>query len=276
MSIAAIDAGNRYTKYFDTRLTCPIRFPSAIGINDLDRNLKGRQEEFDFEWQYEGLSGFAGSLALRESEYVESRKDDSKAHFDARLRTLIALHQNAIGNEHSIIVGQPIDTHSEEEKNKIKSMYTSKRHDLTVNGKRKIIIIRHCEVAPEGAASGLLVAPERGVIRVIDIGSSSINFATIRDLDFNNKGSGTFFEGMETKKVMQPASFARQIASKAVGLLKWSPQDAVFITGGGAEELFMYLQEFFPGLQMIKDPFTSNVRAFLRIARKLYGETKAY
>lgn len=266
--IAAIDPGNCNTKFAGLQQR-PFVFPSAIGVNDLARNLKREAGPYDFEWEYDGKCGFAGTLALEESEYAESRKDDSKAHFDAKLRTLIALHRFGAGNDFDIVVGQPIDTHTEAEKTAIKRMYIG-RHDLTVNGQRKIITINRCEVSPEGAAAGLLVAPNAGTIRVIDIGSGSVNYATIINRRFNNRGSWTYNEGMESKRDLQPAAFARQIASKAIAR-KWSVEDMVYLVGGGAAELLPYLLEYFRHAQLIDDPQTANVRAFLMIARRVYG-----
>jgi len=66
---AAIDAGNRNTKFYDGKQL--IKFPSAIGINELQRNIKGERKPFDFEWEYEGKCGFAGTLAEDESEYAD-------------------------------------------------------------------------------------------------------------------------------------------------------------------------------------------------------------
>lgn len=267
--IAAIDPGNCNTKFVGMQQR-PLVFPSAIGVNDLERNLKHESGPYDFEWEYEGKCGFAGTLALEESEYAESRKDDSKSHFDAKLRTLIALHRFGAGNEFDIVVGQPIDTHTDAEKTAIKRMYIG-RHDLTINGQRKHIVINRCEVSPEGAAAGLLVAPNTGMIRVIDIGSGSVNFATIINRKFNNRGSWTFTEGMESKRELQPAAFARQIASKAI-TRKWSAADKVYLVGGGAMALLSHLQEYFRHAQLIDDdPCTANVRAFLMIARRVYG-----
>ncbi|GKU79835.1 ParM/StbA family protein [Paenibacillus sp. L3-i20] len=267
MGIAAIDAGGKNTKFYDGKQL--IMFPSAIGINELERNLKSEHAQFEYEWEYEGKKGFAGTLA-EESEYAESRRDDSKAHFDAILRILIALHQFGEGISFNIVVGQPIETHNETEKIAIKTML-QRRHDLTINGKAKTIIINRCEVTPEGATAGLLTV-EQGLVRIIDIGSGSVNYGTLKNRKFLNKGSFTFTEGMESKTNLNIEAFARQIGTKAINK-KWGKEDVVYLCGGGAEVILPYLKaEFFPNGQLLAaDPLYSNVKAFFMIARKLYG-----
>ncbi|WP_028612760.1 hypothetical protein [Paenibacillus harenae] len=76
MAILAIDAGGDTTKIYDgSKLH---RFPSTIGYDWRERNLNQQQGEHDFEWVYRGQRGFAGTLALHESECAESRKGDTK------------------------------------------------------------------------------------------------------------------------------------------------------------------------------------------------------
>jgi len=264
--ISAIDAGNYRTKFYDGRKLQA--FPSLIG-EYRERNLKQQYGEFDYEWEYDGQRGFAGTLALHESECADSRKGETKAHPDARLRTLLALHQFGEGIEHQIIVGQPISTHHEAEKSAIKEMLCG-RHELTVNGKRKIIVIRRCEVAAEGVTAGLLV-PGGGLVRVIDVGSGTVNFGTLIDRRFNDRGSFTLGTGMETLRSVQPADFARQIALRALAR-GWKANDTVYLCGGGAGDVLAALKAYFPDVRMIEgDPEYANVKAFYLIARKVYG-----
>ncbi|MGO4371974.1 ParM/StbA family protein [Paenibacillus sp. MCAF20] len=266
MSILAIDAGGHTTKLFDGS-TARV-FPSAIGYDWRERNINHQQGEHDIEWQYRGQRGFAGTLALHESECAESRKGDSKAHPDALLRILIALHQSD-GIEHKIVVGQPIKMHTVEEKQIIKEM-TIGRHELTVNGRQKQILITRCEVAAEGVTAGLLV-PGGGVVRVIDIGSGTVNFGTLIDRRFNDRGSFTLTSGLETLRSVDTIAFGRQIAIRALAA-GWGKDDAVYLCGGGAEALLEALRAYFPKVQLIPgDPVTANVRSFYLIARKLYG-----
>lgn len=263
--ISAIDAGNYKTKFTDGR---EVRsFPSVIG-EYRDRNIRQQQGDFDYEWEYNGDRGFAGTLALFESECAESQKGETKAHPDARLRVLLALHQFTKETEHKIIVGQPISMHKPIEKTAIKQMLQG-RHELTLNGNRRLIVIQQCEVAAEGVTAGLLV-PGGGIVRTIDIGSGTVNFGTLQDRRFTDKGSFTLGMGLETLRNVQPVAFGRQIALRGLAA-GWKKDDAVYLCGGGAEELLQHLIPYFPSVQLMTDPATANVRAFYLIARKLYG-----
>ncbi|MGG4035039.1 ParM/StbA family protein [Paenibacillus cisolokensis] len=264
MGIVAIDAGGAETKVYDGRQLR--RFPSMIG-DWRERKLQQRHGEHDYEWEYDGRKGFAGTLALYESECAESQKGDTKAHPDARLRVLIALHQYAEGMEHSIVVGQPIGRHTPAEKDEIKRMLVG-RHELTVNGERRVLVIRRCEVAAEGVTAGLL-ATEGGTIRVIDIGSGTVNFGTLIDRRFNDRGSFTLPAGLET--VRSADALGRQIALRALAA-GWKGDDALYLCGGGAEPLMPHIKVYFPGVRLLDgDPVFANVRAFYLIARRLYG-----
>lgn len=267
MATVAIDAGGRTTKIYDgSKIHC---FPSSLGYDWRERKLKQEQGEYDFEWEHRGQKGFAGTLALYESDCAESQKGDSKAHPDALLRILIALHHFTEGIEHKIVVGQPIITHTKEEKQLIKEMIIG-RHDLTLNGKHKPLLITRCEVAAEGVTAGLLV-PGGGVVRVIDIGSGTVNYGTLIDRRFNDKGSLTLSSGMETIRSVDPVAFGRQIALRALAA-GWGKNDAVYLCGGGTVSLLEAIRTYFLNAKpIIGDPVTANVRSFYLIARKLYG-----
>ncbi|CDN44181.1 ParM/StbA family protein [Paenibacillus sp. P22] len=269
MSIIGIDAGGSAVKLYDGRQFR--QFPSPIGYDWRERNLQQVHGEHDFEWEYGGQHGFAGTLAMYESELAESTKGDSKAHPDARLRVLIALHQYAPGSEHQIVVGQPIRTHTPEQKRQIKEMLQG-RHEITINGERRVIVIRRCEVAAEGAAAGLLV-PSLGIVRVIDIGSGTVNLGTLQDRRFVDRASDTLVNGMETLRNPDPAAFARAIIAHAIRL-KWKSEDVLVLCGGGAEALLPDIGKHFKSAQLLKPGMSlyANVEAFHLIAKGLYGD----
>lgn len=260
----AIDAGNYETKFYDgLKLR---KFPSAIGTDYRSRKLEQRHGDYDFEWEYDGKRGFAGTLA-QESESGGSIGGDTKAHFDAKLRVLIALHQFSTDEQHDIVVGQPISRHENAEKTAIKQMLIG-THVLTVNGERKVIRIRRCEVAAEGVVAGLLT-PSKGIVRVIDIGSATVNYGTLKDMRFLDLGSWTELRGMNTFTHADYQSIGRIIAIRA--LQKWSKDDRVLVCGGGAEFVFPSLQLLLPHAELVPDATYANVKAFYAIAGRLYG-----
>lgn len=267
MSVIAIDAGGSTTKFFDGKQL--VIFPSQIGYDWRDRRIKSKYGDYDFEWSYEGQKGFAGTLAQHESDCSDSRKGDSKAHPDARLRVLLALHQYAEGFVHNIVVGQPIGKHTDTEKKTIKDMLIG-RHTLAVNSVPKTFLIDRCEVAAEGVTAGLLIA-SNDLIRVIDIGSGTVNYGTLINRKLNDRGSFTLATGLETTLTNDKSAFARQIALRAIQG-GWHANDKVYLCGGGAVVLVDELQSYFPNAKLIAgEAIEANVRAFYMIANKLYG-----
>lgn len=241
------------------------RFPSDIGEHH-DLKLTNTLRPNDFIFEYEGRKGFAGQLAQDESEGAESRKGDTKAHEDAKLRVLLAIHRYANDLEHQIVVGQPIRTHTKEEKQKIKDMLQG-RHEMTVNDVRKVFVIRRVEVAAEGAAVGLLLPP--GKRRIIDIGSGTVNYGTVSERRFIDRDSFTEVIGVETTR-LEPSMYARLVCLKAQNK-KWGAEDEVTLCGGSAERLLPYVKQYFPHAELYPDPIFANAAAFYGIARKLYA-----
>jgi plasmid segregation protein ParM len=263
----AVDGGGSTVKFYDGQRL--VRFPSAISYDWRKRNLEPtNRKPYDFDWEYRGEKGFAGELAQRESTMSETRKGNTKAHPEARLRILIALHQYG-ATAVNLIVGQPIKTHTAEQKQAIKQMLIG-RHEMKINDETKTIIINRCEVAPEGASAGLLI-PHNGTIRTIDIGSGTINCGTLMDRAFVDRQSFTIEDGMETVMSDDPTANAKTIF-RACENRKWGRNDEVYALGGGSTDLYAALQNEFPRIQLIDDPVTANVRAFHLIGRRLYDK----
>lgn len=212
------------------------------------------------------MDGFAGTLA-GESETAGNIGGETKAHFDAKLRVLLALHRFSKEKEFDLIVGQPISRHLPEDKKAIKEMLIGS-HVLVVNGERKTIVIRRCEVAAEGIVAGLLTTSQ-GIVRVLDVGSATVNFGTLQDMNFMDLGSWSELLGMETFDEQNPVAIGRKIVTSAQR--KWKPHDVVKVCGGGAEMVFPYIKPHFPNAELIKNPIYANVKAFYDLARKAYG-----
>lgn len=269
--IIGVDAGNYEVKIAHQKGVN--RFPSDIG-EYRERNLKQEFSKDDMVVAHEGKKYFAGTLAKYESEFNARIMGDSKAHADAKLRILIALHR--VGYDvYKIIVGQPIEKHTDYEKDQIKNMLLG-GHSLIVNGSKKEFFISRVEVAAEGG-SAFWASPEGGLIRIIDVGSGTINLATLRDMRYIDKDSFSIRMGVNTTKAKNFEALARIIAAEAGK--KWDYEDNVKIVGGVARNILPYLQKYFPCAGLIYPalngvalaPVFGNAVGFYKIGVGVYG-----
>ena len=271
--IVGIDAGNN-----EVKVAGPSgldRFSSAIG-EYRERNMKEVHGKDDIIFEYRGRIGFAGSLALAESEFSGSLMGDSKAHEDAKLRILIAIHRQCqTANSFQIVVGQPISKHTDDEKKLIKNMLIGD-HDLSINGKRKMFTITNVEVAAEGGA-GFWARPKEQLVRIIDVGSGTVNCASLYDKRYIDKDSFTLTFGMNTVKSNNLEEMARGIVTNTSK--KWGPDDFVYILGGATELLTPHIKKFYNNAVQMDpvfegnevDPIFANAIGFYNIGTAIYG-----
>lgn len=268
--LMGIDAGNYETKVCTGQQV--YSFISDIG-EYRDRRLKDTFSKDDMVVQYNNSKYFAGTLAKFESEYAGTIKGKSKAHHEAILRVLIAVFRYG-GTNNNIIVGQPIESHSDSEKAIIKEMLKGK-HALTINDMEKEFTISKVEIAPEGA-SAILSNPQQGLVRVIDVGSGTTNFATLYNLKRIDKDSFTEQIGTEimlSKDFKQMAHYFYKVTS-----YKWSKHDDVYLTGGGAQKIYEHLKELMPNCKVLKPVLNNslvntkyaNAISFYRIAERVF------
>lgn len=236
-----------------------------VGVDQFDKD--------DMEWEYNSKKGFAATLAERESDFKRSMMGETKAHEDVLLRVLLALHRYSDKREHQIVVGQPIEKHEENEKNKIKDMLQG-RHELTVNGIRKVIVIRRVEVAAEGASS-FWCEPINGLVRILDCGSGTINAATINNKRYIDKETFGINYGFNTNKTVNLEAMSEAIITKAH---RWNKSDHIRLIGGAAEQLAPYLKRHFHNLEVFYPPINNkrvhpvfaNAIGFYNIARSVF------
>jgi len=269
--IIGVDAGNYEVKVVHQRGVD--RFPSDIG-EYRERNLKQKFSEDDMIALYKGRNYFAGTLAKYESEFNARIMGDSKAHADAKLRILIALHR-AGHDVYKIIVGQPIEKHTEDEKDQIKNMLRGS-HSIVINGDKREFFISQVEVAAEGG-SAFWAMPQDGIVRLIDVGSGTINCATLYDMRYIDKDSFSIPIGMNTTKTKNYEALARTIAAETGK--KWGYQDVVKVVGGAAEKILPYIRGYFPLAETVcpivdgktLEPVFCNAVGFYRIGVNIYA-----
>lgn len=249
--ILGIDAGGYETKVCTSNGY--FKFLSTLG-EYRERKWGDNFGKDDMIWEYDGERGFAGSLAFFESEFGGNIRGNSKNHNDAKLRVLLAVHRfGSFSNK--IIVGQPIDTHVEEEKQGIKEMLLG-THNLTLNGKSKTFSIDNIEIAPEGPTAALSQQMPEGLVRIIDIGSGTTNFASLHNYRRIDRDSFTDETGMETTKLKDPEKMALKIY-RVISTNKWNKDDVIFLSGGGAVKVYKHLVKYLPNCKLLT-PFISN------------------
>lgn len=237
-------------------------FPSYLG-EWRERKLLNTFED-DLEVEFQGQRYFAGTLAQNESEFARSMMTDEKDHADTRLLALIALH--GVGaSDVSLVTGLPVGLHDNARKQRMRELLLG-RWEIIVNGERKTIYIHRVEVAVEGGAA-FWIAPQGGLVRILDAGSKTVNYVTVRDQHFVDRESGTLPFGFDTNR----SSDIRQMAARIAGELgkKWGNNDRIMIIGGRAAELQDYLHPYFPGAFAAKNPLFANATGFYQLGRSV-------
>jgi len=279
-----IDAGNHKAK-----VVGPFGSDSfKTNICDwFERDVEERFGSDDMEFEIGNRKGFAGSIAEIEDDYGNGTMyGDSKAHEDTKIRVLLAI--NRYLNRYcphfenvSIVTGQPIKRHKPTEKNAICDMLEGP-HTLTVNGTTRTITIDKVGVAPEGSGA-FWSKPEMGKVHIIDIGSGTVNAATIIDKHHVNNASSTFNFGVETVKNKDDLSAIARGIIRNTTQLKWHKDDKVLICGGISEGIAPFISEHYhnaeiltPGMNrgdglVVLHPVFANAAGFYTLAKGAYG-----
>lgn len=283
MLVLGVDGGNNGAK---------VAGPYGIDMSKtaicewFERDVEESFGDDDVEFEIGGRRGFAGSIAENEDEFGGgSMFGDTKAHEDVKIRVLLAItryikkfcpHEYIV----RIVVGQPVKTHKESEKKKIKEMLTGK-HVFIVNGEENIIHIESVIVATEGGGA-FWSCPQDGTIRILDVGSGTVNAVTVKDKNYINNGSDTFNFGIETiKNKDNKVGLARGIVRSA-SKLKWHKNDMIYVCGGIADKITPFIKKDFPNTEIlnpqlqyngrivIAHPVFANAIGFYNIARSMY------
>ncbi|QIG62548.1 actin-like protein [Sporosarcina phage Lietuvens] len=251
------------------------------------RNVSESWGEDDMEFEINGRKGLAGSVALVEDQFGGGAMyGESKVHEDTKIRVLLALHRYiekyAPDTTHvSLVTGQPIKTHTPEEKAALADMLRG-THEYTVNGIERKLTIVDVGVAPEGSAA-FWSNPQDTLCRIIDVGSGTVNCATIKAKRNVNVESRTFNFGMETVDGASLDAVALAI-TRNITKLKWRKDDPIYVCGGAANEILPHLashltnvKALIPQLQLAEgyaeshEPIYANAIGFYEIARLAFG-----
>lgn len=264
-NIIGLDIGRSGVKVYTG--TSMFTFPSIVG-EGVERKLKSQYGEGSFEVHFLGEHYFIGPLAEHESDNWRYMLMDNKAHSDTLLLALVAICRAKLSDV-TVVTGLPVVQHDDENKRNIRNLLIGNRAglwDLTVNGERRVIRITDVKVAVEGGGA-FWSAPQDGLVRIIDAGSKTINYVTMRDQRYNNRESGTLSFGFSTVSSDNPREMAKRIAGN-LGGRNWKAEDAVLVCGGRARELADLLSaEFFPKAVPMNNPLYANAVGFYQAGR---------
>lgn len=241
MSTVGLDIGRRNVKLYTGSKF--IVYPAVLG-EWRDMKVGTNESSRGYTGSFNGSKFFAGTLAEDESEFPRQMLVKTKITDDALLLALIGLHRAGIVNA-DVVTGVPVDQHDEATKRAFSELLLGK-WELELNGVLRAININSVRVAVEGGGA-YWSAPKEGVIRILDGGSKTFNYITIKNRRYIDRESGTLDFGFDTNK----STDSEQLILKIAGELgkKWGSDDEVYTVGGEAEALARYLRRYFKKAQ---------------------------
>lgn len=231
--------------------------PSVVG-EWRERRIRSRRDD-DIEAVFQGERYFIGHLAANESEFGRYMMTDDKTHSDTLLLALVSIHLAGFSNV-SVITGLPVEQHLPDTKEAMRNLLRG-QWDIEVNGVRRMIRVTDVKVAVEGGGA-FWSAPQDGLVRIIDAGSKTVNYVTMRDKRYVDRDSGTLPFGFNTNKTDNPKQMAARIAGE-LGK-KWASTDHVVVSGGRAKELAELLRPYFSNAHPLPNPLFANAIGFYR------------
>ena len=245
-----IDAGNYRAKIAGAYGTD--NFRSSI-CDWFERNIEEDFGEDDMEFVFNGRKGFAGTLASYEDPFEGGAMyGETKAHDDTVIRILLSIYRYTEKycpgfKKFNIVIGQPIVSHKPKEKTKLSDMLKG-THVITINRKEYHYEIVNVGIAAEGSGA-CMSSPKEGKIRIIDVGSGTVNCATIDGNRHINTASATFNYGVETSGGKDELDAISRGIIRSITKLKWRNTDEVYVCGGVTGEIVPMLSEHFTNVQ---------------------------
>ncbi|WP_124727779.1 ParM/StbA family protein [Staphylospora marina] len=259
--LVAVDCGRSFVKVKTERNS--FMFPSKVSAW---RNRHYRQDlEGDMEVVYRGQRWFVGQLAEREGEFTRQAMQDTKAVEETLLLTVTAVHQAGANGNVDLVTGLPIIHYTEAERMAVRRLLEGD-HEVTVNGRTARFRIRRVYTTIEGGGA-FFADPRSGLVRIVDVGAKTTNYATFKDKVFIDRDSGTLPIGWETLRESNEREMADAIA--AALSKKWHSDDVVVLIGGMAKRLERHMQGHFRHAFAARSPQMANVLGFYEVGKAL-------
>lgn len=286
MQIIGVDVGRNKVKAVSAKGR--VDFPSVVGEWQ-QRNLATNYG--DYEVIVDQHKVFIGDLALRESYCQREMATETKIHQESKILFLSALALLAKDGEPiNVVTGLPVAQHTTAGKHEFKKLLEG-THNVVINGQRINLMIKEIGIVPEaGGAYWHAVLNEYGQVnnafiagqkvRIVDVGSRTVNFCTIDKREYIDRDSGTLSYGVielmnadktsggDINNVGEDVKehFARRIAGDlSKKWLNYLPDnDLVLLTGGGSMLLQQYLRSHFKVSQLV-DTVYANAEGFFKM-----------
>lgn len=285
LQVIGMDVGRNEVKAVSNRKR--VSFKSRVGEWRERRLTSGG----DYEVQVDGKRYFIADLA-EESFFAREMVSESKIHQETQILFLSALALVADpGEKAAIITGLPVAHHTTEGKEAMTDLLWGP-HTVRVNGQFGAYVVDQIGIVPEGGGAywdailddeGKLrnswLAEQK--VRVVDLGSRTVNYVTIHRRKYLDRDSGTMNYGMLELSNSQEESddtaleqFTRRIAADLMKRwLNYRPQeDVVLLAGGGSILLAPWLQQHFPLAQFAEDPLFANAQGYRKMGVARWGE----
>lgn len=260
-----IDVGRASVKVSGER---DFTFPSVVGeARELRLGDGG-----DYRVTIDGQAYFVGALA-EESFSRREMATESKVTPETAVLFLTAL---ALAGGGDVTTGLPVAHHSPEGKAAFERLLWGK-HQVIVNGTASIVNVERLVIVPEGAASfwGMVLNDEGKIIRpdltskrvrVLDLGSRTVNYVTLVNGKYLDRESGTLGYGcLELDHVGDQHFTRRVIGDLAKALSDLRPTDHFLLTGGGATRLGGYFRRDYPNSETVPDPLFANAIGYRKL-----------
>lgn len=267
MQIIAIDTGRDKTKIatHNTKLS----FKSIVG----DWHVRNLSSGGNWEVEINDEKYFIGDLAESESFAPRRMTTKSKTHLETKILFLTALGLTCEDENPYIVTGVPVDQFNPDTKREMLNLLKGEYY-IKVNNQSKHLYINDFAICPEGGGTfwrtlNQYTFLEHSKVRIIDLGSRTVNYVTMNNKNYVDKDSGTLNFGM---MMMEETSLTHeQITFKVIGDLskRWldfdPKKDVVLLTGGGAIPLEKYFKPNYTSCRVVDDPVMANCLGYLKM-----------
>lgn len=262
--IAPIDTGRDTIKLINKK-----QFRSVVG----DWQKRNLSNEGDYEVTINDEKFFVGDLAISESITPREMTTESKIHSETKILFLTALYLTTTDENPIVITGVPITQFLPETKAEFEKLLFG-CYDIKINDQTtRHFNINNITIVPEGAASFWYALSknkqlEFGKKRIIDIGSRTINFATLNGKKYINKDSGTLSYGclkLKDDKITHEQLANKIIADLSQKWLEYNSDDVILLTGGGSLLIGEILKAHYKNCLQIENPVFANVEGYYRM-----------